>query len=233
MLFSVLPNIWRLRTCEEAVTFDSGLLTVKREIRSKLRIIAIDDEGFPYREGLESYGFTLTTRTTSPPGTELGQFAIVISDIMGVMPQNTNQHGLPAIEEYFNEYPLLRVVVLTGAQRNSNLIRRAEQSSDIVLSKQTALEDMVPVLDRLLADILSPTSQWTRMRNFLRKKGLNSKQLLLAEHYYTQSFIKNQPDIFSKGLGKLRTNVDYSEVLAGSVSAFSAVVKLARTLSGP
>lgn len=195
-----------------------------RVARDDIKLLCIDDQGFPYEEIIRNHGFSIKVETDITDIRSVAEYPVVICDIKGVGSKlGSRYEGGHVIEEIKRNYPEKYVIAFTGQQFDATY-NKFFSMSDLVLTKDIDSDEWVSSLDDIIKKVVSPIDQWKRIRRYLYDKDVSTRLVYELEVSYI-SAVKNQHKTYfseSKLLKKL--NPDVRSVVNGFIS--SAIFKL-------
>lgn len=197
--------------------------TSQKDLRSHFKITVIDDETFTHAERLHQLGFDIhyAKSLDNLNAAQVGQ--IFVCDIMGI-DSDAKYDGVWTMSEIRRRHPVAPVIAYTFLKAVDKRYQEARRIAERVLRKSTEIDDLVDLLDGFIHELNSPRGIFVRIRKHLLEKGLDTKDVAVIEHFFVQSFIKDDPRIFKTNAPKI-ANAAVADLLtdAGAFLARSAV----------
>ena len=160
-------------------------------LRDKVKIVAIDDDGFEYAAVLRQHGFKITVLNDITDISAIETYPIVISDIAGVgLSFQSPFHGAHVIAEIRKRYPNKYLIVCTG-QRFDASYNRFFALCDTSMSKDTESQDWVEALDDAIITCVDPVAQWKKARQVI-VPHVSPSRLMQLEDQYVRAVLKNR-----------------------------------------
>lgn len=158
------------------------------KIRHKVRIVAIDDEGFPYSEILRRHEFNITELHDIVDIKSVEAYSIVLCDIKGVGKEFKSKYeGAHIIGQIKTFYPDKIVIAFTG-QRFDPTYNDFFKMSDLVIKKDIDSDDWIEYLDQAIQWSTDPIHQWRRLRQYLFEHNVPTFTVVLLEDEFVRSF---------------------------------------------
>ena len=188
----------------------------RKEIRERLKIAIIDDEGFSEKKkkGLESRGFVIHTFNNIERPNLLADYPIIISDINGVAKSlDEKEQGIALIRQIVKLYPHKGVGLYSGVPRQiPNL-----PAPVLVINKDDDSDSWEAKIDELIDQVSDPIEIWKRLSKQLIDSELPSKYLADIESDYVERILKKKSfDSFPNSINKFDANI--RNIISGVVS---------------
>lgn len=172
------------------------LFTQKR----KIKIAIIDNEPFPWREALESRGYSVTIFDDYTKSIKQGNqkvkthnfatFDIVICDINDI---GTNlypgTHGVGVLEELREKLPLHVIAAYTGSAGRVHSKMSKLSTIDFLISKEWSEEDFLLNLSQLVNIFKIPKNRWEFIRKRLQHLSLSDTQINEIRIHFVENVI--------------------------------------------
>lgn len=170
-------------------------------VRSKLKVLVIDDQPFILRDVLASHGFSIHEMKDISAIDLVASYPIVVCDIKGVGATFKSKHeGAHLFREIRRAFPEKFIVAFTGFRFDATY-NEYFRSADVSLKKDTDTEGWVKVLDEAIQVMAEPKHRWLRMRRFLLEEAkLELWTVLLLESAFIEAVLSKDKD---KLLGKV------------------------------
>jgi len=164
------------------------MMAAPTELRTKVPIVAIDDQPFHPENNLRNAGFNIVVKQDIYHIQEIEPFAIVLCDVNDVGNSlNKQSQGAFVIQEILNNYPDKVVIAYTAGSLNLANVRTAKQIAHAYLKKDASIEDWRDVLDGHIKRILNPVEKWKALRLRLIEKGIELDDLIKLEQTYLEN----------------------------------------------
>lgn len=163
------------------------------DVRPRIPILIIDDEGFVYKEDLRDEKYNIHCLTIIEDFAAVAQYPIVICDIKGVGTNfDKEREGLFVIRELKKKYPFKQYAVYSGATNYQiDALDWIEGVSRI--KKDPEIEDWRSYLDEFIRRATDPKENWKKIRDFLLQKDVPLLDVLLLESSFVDIY-NNRPD---------------------------------------
>lgn len=159
-------------------------------LRDKVKIVAIDDEGFEYAEVLRRHGFNITVLNDITDINAVETYPIVIADIAGVgLSFQSPFQGAHVIAEIKKRYPNKYLIAYTG-QRFDASYNRFFALCDTSMRKDAESQDWVEALDEAINVYVDPVAQWKKARLVIMPH-ITPLRLMQLEDEYVKAVLKN------------------------------------------
>jgi hypothetical protein len=160
-------------------------------LRDKVKIVAVDDEGFEYAEVLRRHGFNITVLNDITDISAVETYPIVISDIAGVgLSFQSPFQGAHVIAEIKKRYPNKYLIACTG-QRFDASYNRFFALCDTSMSKDAESQDWVEALDEAINIYVDPVAQWRKARQDIAPH-VSPLRLMQLEDEYVRAVLRNR-----------------------------------------
>lgn len=163
------------------------------DIKQRIPILLIDDEGFIYKEQLRDEKYNLMCITRIDDLNAASEYSIVICDIKGVGTNfSEEKEGAYVVRELKKKYPFKQYAVYSGSQYSLDSldidlegIERIKKDSDIEMWRT--------YFDELIRRVTDPKENWKTIRDYLIKKDVPLKEIAILESNYVDIF-NNRPE---------------------------------------
>jgi hypothetical protein len=187
--------------------------------RASVPILCIDDEGLEYEEIIRNHGFNIRVFKDIEDIKAVKEYPIVICDIQGVGKSfGSKYEGAHIIQEIKKHYPEKIVIAHTG-QKHDARYNKFFEMSDFTLPKDIDSDEWIDNLDNTIKKVVDPIEQWKRMRDYLYKNDVTTKQVYLLEMEYIDSILSKDKSKFAKRKTTLGLSADVRGVLQGFVAS--------------
>ena len=160
-------------------------------LRDKVKIVAIDDEGFEYAEVLRRHGFQVTVLDDITDISAVETYPIVIADIAGVgLSFKSPYQGAHVIAEIRKRYPTKYLIAYTG-QRFDASYNRFFALCDASMRKDAESQDWVEALDAAIKVYVDPPEMWRKARQVITQH-VSPRRLTELEDDYVRAVMKNR-----------------------------------------
>lgn len=162
------------------------------DLRSRIPILFIDDNGFVYKEELRDEKYNISCLTKIEDFRVVASYPIVICDIRGVGTNfDKEREGLFVIRELKRLYPFKHYAVYSGATNYQiDALDGLEGVSRI--KKDPDIEDWRSYLDEFIRMATDPKENWKKIRDFLLQKDVPLLNILLLESNFVDIY-NNRP----------------------------------------
>lgn len=192
--------------------------------RGDIKILCIDDQGFPYEDIIRNHGFSIRVENDITDIKAVAEYPVIICDIKGIGSKlGSKYEGGHVIQEIKKNYPEKFVIAFTGQQFDATY-NKFFSMSDLVLTKDIDSDKWVESLDIMIKKIVSPVDQWKRIRTFLFDKDISTKVVYELELAYVKAVKNHSEKCFSKNKSLQILAPDVRAVLNGFIA--SAIFKL-------
>lgn len=163
------------------------------DIRSRVPIVVIDDEGFPAGGNLKTLGYNIVQIEDIRSVEEVKDYGIVLCDLMGVGPHFSGEkQGAGIIEEIRSHFPSTIVIAYTGSSLASGPARSAKAIADDIVKKDIDISEWRAKLDEYARQALDPRFVWNRLRKRLVEMNVDTKDILVVEDGYIRNYKKRR-----------------------------------------
>ncbi len=174
----------------------TALVHGDRSMLSKLRILVVDDQEFPFSEALQEYQYHIEQMKDATPQ-KAADFDIVLCDRKGVGKalKSTKQGGALALA-IKERFPLKFVALYTSAPEglfDMEIIKRL----DDVVQPGGDVDDFKLILDKWSSKILDPKEQWIRFRTELLKLNIPIHNIANLEEEFVRRYNADELSSFS------------------------------------
>jgi len=160
-------------------------------LREKVKIIAIDDDGFEYADALRKHGFQITVLNDITDISAVEAYSIVIADIAGVgLSFRSPFEGAHVIAEIKKRYPNKYLIAYTG-QRFDASYNRFFALCDASMTKDAGSQEWVEALDEAINVYVDPVAQWRKARQVIMPQ-VSPARLMKLEDQYVTAVLKNR-----------------------------------------
>lgn len=162
------------------------------DLRPRIPILFIDDEGFVYKEDLRDENFNIFCSTKIEDFRAVASYPIVICDIKGVGTNfDKEREGLFVIRELKKLYPFKHYAVYSGA--NDYQINALDGLEGVFrIKKDPDIDDWRSYLDEFIRRATDPKENWKKIRDFLLQKDVPLLDVLRLESNFVDIY-NNRP----------------------------------------
>ena len=197
----------------------NGIEDLGSRERGKVPILCIDDEGLEYEGIIRHHGFNIRVVSDVDDIKAVSEYPIVICDIQGVGKAFKSQfQGAHIIEEIKKQYPNKVVIAYTG-QKHDARYNKFFLMADAMYSKDIDSDQWVENLDQAVKKVVDPVAQWKRMREYLFRKDVSTRNVYLLELDYIESMLKKNKNILANSKALKGVNPDVRGVMQGFVAS--------------
>lgn len=148
------------------------------DLRGKVQIVAIDDEGFVAEQNLSNTGFKIRTLPDVHRITDVEDYLIILCDVNGVGTSlSVETQGAYLIQEIKNKYPDKVVIAYTAGSRHSNIVLKARRVADEYMIKDASIDEWRDLLDVQIRNLCDPIYVWKKTRLRLMEAGIELADL--------------------------------------------------------
>lgn len=156
--------------------------------RESVRIAVVDDKSFEPGRLLTNHGYKISYIGDVKNVSELKDYQIVLCDLMGVGQfLDRSDEGAAIIREIRRNYPSILVAAYTGSSSGHEPLRKAKQTADVFIKKDSDIEDWTDELDALVEKALDPSVIWYRVRDELCRQRVGTVEVLRLEDAFVRS----------------------------------------------
>lgn len=172
-------------------------LDVKRlvDAHKKFQIAVIDDMNFPYTAILKKRGYWLDFRGNLDNVENLSTYPIVVCDIQGVATSVFPEgQGLQLCKEIRKKFINKYIIIYSSSSipiENANFAFYVDR----VVPKDASIDYWDNVLSKGIDEVSSPYKTWIKIRNYLSREEISTKQILRCEEKYIKYFVENKENI--------------------------------------
>ncbi|HEX4630567.1 MAG TPA: hypothetical protein VH188_06340 [Chthoniobacterales bacterium] len=160
-------------------------------LREKVKIVAIDDDGFEYAEVLRRHGFQINVQNDITDITAIETYPVVICDIAGVGRSFRSPYeGAHVIAEIRKRYPTKYLIAYTG-QRFDASYNRFFALCDASMRKDSESQEWVEALDAAIKVYVDPAEMWRKARQVI-SPHVTPMRLTQLEDDYVRAVLKNR-----------------------------------------
>lgn len=160
------------------------------EIRGAVKIAVIDDEKFEAYRNLKSYGYNISEHQDISSITEIADYDIVLSDLMGVGKNfDPSIGGASLIKEIKANYPIKIVIAYTGARANAAQAIAAKEYCDHFLKKDADMSEWTEMLDSYVSQVVDPYEKWVAARQGLLEQDVDIRDIVRLESAYVEAIL--------------------------------------------
>lgn len=158
----------------------SHVTPVNRDLRSRVRVLIIDDNPFAQKDNLRSHGYDVHVESDLSSLTVAEGFQIVLCDLNGVGQKLGGDSGGFLIKEIKKNYPQKYVVAYSGHTFDATFNYYLNQA-DAVMKKDADLEEWIDKLDEIVKSMIDPIAQWKRARGFMIDQSMRLDLIMHLE----------------------------------------------------
>lgn len=155
------------------------------ENRSSVKILVVDDQGFPYTEQMRDLNYNIKSVTDLETLDFAKAYDIIICDVRGVGKKLAiRDEGIGLIRDVHNLYPYKEYAVYTANQVDLDMARSLKGIDIEIVPKIFDKDNWNSLLDKMVKSVLDPRNVWLKMRTLLLNEGLPLVTVLKLEHKY-------------------------------------------------
>ncbi len=164
------------------------------DIKGKVPILVIDDQGFEHTERLRDEGYNLKCIKRIDDLRAASEYPIVICDIKGVGTQyDSEKGGLEVVRKLKKMYPFKQYAVYSG---NDYLLEELDGLEGVSrIPKSTDFNTWMSYFDVLIENAASPIENWKTIRTFMLNKDVSLLEVLKMENSYVYTYLNNRSNI--------------------------------------
>lgn len=171
------------------------------QIRSKAKILIIDDQPFVHEQALRSAGFNIKVQNQWNDVKDVKDYDMIISDNQGVAQSlGANCDGLSMIKEARKMYPEKKYVVYSA---NLPDLRDENLNGLPVRTKGDKLDMWTGMMDDILSELYDPKLQWRQINHILEHQNVSESMRRKLQNQYVKSVLTGKDNI-----GNTSWNVD-------------------------
>ena len=148
------------------------------DIKSKIRILIIDDEEFVYKEALREENYNIKCIYNIDDLCAVSEYPIVICDIKGVGTNfSKEKEGAYVVSELKKKYPFKQIAVYSGLDYKLDSLN--DLDGIIRVKKDVSIDTWRESLNELIRRASDPKENWKTIRNFLLNNDVSIKDVLI------------------------------------------------------
>ena len=163
------------------------------DVKQRIPILIIDDDGFSYKEQLRDENYNLTCLPRIDDLNAAAAYPIVICDIRGVGTNfDKEKEGAFVVRELKKKFPFKQYAVYSGSlyslesfEEDLKGIERIKKDPDIDMWRT--------YFDELIRRVIDPKENWKTIRDYLIKKDVPLKDIAMLESNYVD-ILNNRPE---------------------------------------
>ncbi len=164
------------------------------DIKSKIRILIIDDEEFVYKEPLREENYNIKCVTNIDDLCAVSEYPIVICDIKGVGTNfSKEKEGAYVVSELKKKYPFKQIAVYSGLDYKLDSLN--DLDGIIRVKKDVSIDTWRDSLNELIRRASDPKENWKTIRNFLLNNDVSIKDVLILESNFVDIYINRPNDM--------------------------------------
>ena len=207
---------------------NKSVLTLPQEpsiehIRSKTKILFIDDEKFAVVENMVNNGWTQAKRVKDVENLnhpEIQNIDIFFVDIQGVGRKlGFTDEGLGLARALKDMYPS-KIVILYSAQTQGDRFDKTLSIVDDTIRKNADTYEFIRLTEQWSKEIFSPSRAIERTQDIIRKETGRSISLKDIENIFTQQH--NNKNLNAENISKI---LDITKATAETVAAIASIFK--------
>lgn len=176
-----------------------------QELKKKIEILAIDDDGFSYLELLNNHGFHITYKKDITDLKEVEPYDCILCDIRGVGKFLGSQYdGAYLVQQIRKNYPSKIIIAYTAESLAANYQSFMSYADDII-EKGAEIERWTASLDKYFMEAVDPIRQWKKVRTALLAANVPSIEVAILESKYVKAIQKGTFRSYAE-LNKNRNN---------------------------
>ncbi len=204
---------------EYALSQLSDITALKGLERSVVPILCIDDEGLEYEQIIRTHGFNIRVLNDIQDIKAVKEYPVVICDIQGIGKSFASKYqGAHIIEEIKRHYPEKIVIAHTG-QKHDARYNKFFLMADLMLPKDIDSDEWIDNLDSIIRKVIDPIEQWKRMRDYLYKQDISTRNVYLLELDYIKSILTKNKSTLANSKTLKALNPDVRGVIQGFVAS--------------
>lgn len=197
------------------------VMQTKADLRGAVKIAVIDDEKFAAFSNLKSYGYNITELQDISKISEVSDFDIVLSDLMGVGRNfDSSIGGASLIREIKANYPTKIVIAYTGARANTAESIAAKEYCDHFLKKDADMTEWTEMLDAYVDQVADPYQMWIAARQDLLDHEMDIRDVLRLENAYVHAVLSKDSEF--KDLKRQFSKIDLNGHAKGILQSLIA-----------
>lgn len=182
----------------------------------KLKVVVIDDNGFPFEDALESLDchvkiYKKYTKDISQPNQKfkpisIGQPDIIFCDINGIGEEIYKDYqGLGVIEHLREKYPFTAIYAYTGTPELIANKLKDQSTIDGIFAKEWSIDDFLVNFKKVRTIFFDPANRWNFLRDRFKHLKTTDRKLdelrisyvkkILFSKYYKKSLHMDQSQI--------------------------------------
>jgi len=163
------------------------------DIKSRIPILVIDDEGFTYKEQLRDENYNLTCLPRIDDLNAVATYPIIICDIRGVGTNfDKDKEGAFVVRELKKKYPFKQYAVYSGSLYSLDSFEDDLKGIERI-KKDPDIEMWRTYFDEFIKRVTDPKENWKTIRDYLIKNDVPLKEIALLESNYVD-ILNNRPE---------------------------------------
>lgn len=157
--------------------------------RSKVSVLVVDDNDFPYATSLKAKGFRIQYERDIDPAIAC-DYDLILCDQYGVgKKMNSEAEGGSLARAIKSRYPLKYVVLYTSQTKMVGFDKGLKNLDDIVFAGMDD-DDFEIKMDKWCRICINPVLQWKRLRSYLLDSGIGIHVVAELESEFVNQYRK-------------------------------------------
>ena len=208
----------------------SRLVDRVNELRSRVQVAVVDDEGFGWLNELRNNQFNLTPYRDVQLLTVLQPYPIILCDLLGVgRSLDPRLEGAKIIIETKRIYPDKLVIGYSATTRRSKKLEESMKISDYFMRRTDGPEEWTAMLDKAIVEVICPIQQWRRLQKRLFNTGIPARELADIEDVFVRCVERDEDFTFEKVLEATRNPIPHAAQLILKEAVSHITFELAKT----
>ncbi|MBE6871638.1 MAG: hypothetical protein E7491_06755 [Ruminococcaceae bacterium] len=200
------------------------------ELRRHTNILIIDDNKFPAESYLTTNGYQIQHKDDIDAIIDVQPYEIIMCDISGVGKKlGYDKEGARIIKEIHLQYPNKRVIAYTSNTYNADY-NKYFSLADYVAPKDIGVDDWIDILDEQVRNVISPISQWKKIRNWLLENEVSTIKVAQIEDKFVKAVKRKDFEIVKRYINT--TDSKFSSVISDFASSLCAKIILGAITGG-
>lgn len=203
--------------------------TINNNVRSKVKILFIDDQELPILDILKEQKFNISYKSDISDMYDLEGYHIICSDIRGIGTKLFPKfEGAYLIKEIKKRYPGKYVIAFTGSTYDLTY-NDYFKLADNTIKKGTSSEDWIDILDVAIEKHLNPIEKWKKIRkSMLEEYDLDTQFVADIESEYVKAIKNKDCKSFEEFVDNLddTSNEGYKEIVVSILGVTGDILAL-------
>lgn len=158
------------------------------EMRKKFKILFIDDSELSIIEVLrKESGYDVRYKEYLEDIYDASIYDIILCDLQGVNTSDENE-GAGLIKDLRLMYPNKQLILYTAGTLRNSQIELIQEYADKRVLKGQSKSTWESILDESIGEIIDPCLSWGKIKKYLEKKGVRTRDVAIFEDMFVKSY---------------------------------------------